>query len=88
MSPSNDKEEAMFKANVGSSTSSDARTAGNAAAAIAAQGLEDVKLAMVYCSCDYDVDEVVSGVRDALPDVPVLGNTSYTGVIVSGAGYV
>ena len=43
---------------------------------------------MVYCSCDYDVDQVVAGVKDALPGVPVLGNTSFTGIVVNGGGYV
>ena len=78
----------MFKANVGSSTAADARAAGKEAAAQAAAGLDATEVALVYCSCDYDVDEVVAGVGEALPDVPVLGNTSFTGVVVSGAGYV
>ncbi|MDE8703751.1 hypothetical protein PZH32_12405, partial [Adlercreutzia equolifaciens] len=42
----------------------------------------------VYCSCYYDDNEVVAGVGEALPEVPVLGNTSFTGVVVPGAGYV
>lgn len=78
----------MFKANVGSSTAADARAAGKEAATQAAAGLDATEVALVYCSCDYDVDEVVAGVGEALPDVPVLGNTSFTGVVVSGAGYV
>lgn len=78
----------MFKANVGSSTAADARAAGKEAAAQAAAGLDATQVAMVYCSCAYDVDEVVAGVGEALPEVPVLGNTSFTGVVVPGAGYV
>ncbi|NBJ65521.1 FIST signal transduction protein [Adlercreutzia caecimuris] len=78
----------MFKANVGSSTAADARAAGKEAASRAAAGLDATQVAMVYCSCAYDVDEVVAGVGEALPEVPVLGNTSFTGVVVPGAGYV
>lgn len=78
----------MFKANVGSSTAEDARAAGREAAAAAGAGLEDVKVVLAYCSCDYNVDEVVAGIGEAIPDVPVLGNTSFTGVVVPGAGYV
>ncbi len=78
----------MIKVNVGSSTLAQAQDAGKEAAAAAAQDLDAVKVAYVYCSCDYDVDAVVEGVKEALPGVPCLGNTSYTGVIVSGVGYV
>ncbi len=78
----------MFKANVGSSTAASAREAGKEAATAAAAGLDAVKVAMVYCSCDYDVDEVVSGAAESLPGVPLIGNTSFTGVVVPGAGYV
>lgn len=78
----------MFKANVGSSTAADARAAGKEAAAAAAAGLNDAAVAFVYCSCDYDVDAVVDGVADVMPDTPILGNTSFTGVVVPGAGYV
>ncbi len=61
----------MVKANTGYSTSASALEAGKQAAAQAAQGLDAVKVAMLYCSCDYDVDEVVAGVKEALPGVPV-----------------
>lgn len=60
----------MFKANVGSSTAEDARAAGREAAAAAGAGLEDVKVVLAYCSCDYNVDEVVAGIGEAIPDVP------------------
>ena len=78
----------MFKAQVGSSVLAGAQDAGKQAGAAAAEGLSDVKLAYVYCSCEYDVDAVVAGVAQAIPGAAVLGNTSYTGVIVPGAGYV
>ena len=63
----------MFKANVGSSTAADARAAGKEAASRAAAGLDATQVAMVYCSCAYDVDEVVAGVGEALPEVPEIG---------------
>lgn len=54
----------------------------------AVEGLDAPKVAFVYCSCDYNVTAVVDGVKEAIPGVPVLGNTSFTGVIVSDGGYV
>lgn len=78
----------MFKAQVGSCTCAVAKEAGINAGTAAAEGLDAVKVAFVYCSCDYDVDEVIAGVKEAIPGVPVLGNTSFTGVIVPEKGYV
>ena len=77
----------MFKAKVGTSTQSSALAAGKEATQKAAEGLEAIKLAYVYCSCDYDVQEVISGVKEVIPGVPCLGNTSFTGVITN-EGYV
>lgn len=78
----------MFKANTGYSTGASAFEAGKEAAAQAVEGLDAPKVAFVYCSCDYNVTAVVDGVKEAIPGVPVLGNTSFTGVIVSDGGYV
>ena len=78
----------MFKANTGYSTGASAFDAGKEAAAQAVEGLDAPKVAFVYCSCDYNVTAVVDGVKEAIPGVPVLGNTSFTGVIVSDGGYV
>lgn len=66
----------MFKANVGTSTQAAAQAAGKEAAQKAAEGLDAIKLAYVYCSCDYDSKEVIAGVKEALPGVPCLGNLS------------
>ncbi len=44
-------------------------------------GLEQIKMAFVYASCDYDLDDMLAGIADELPGVPVIGNTSFTGVI-------
>ena len=69
----------MIRSKVGSSKLADAFAAGKEAALAAS--VEGAKVAFVYCSCAYDVAEVVKGVKAALPGVPVLGNTSFTGVI-------
>lgn len=71
----------MFKANTGSSINGNPKLAGAEAAGKAKAGLEDVKMAYVYASCDYDLDEMLAGVAQELPGVPVIGNTSFTGVI-------
>ena len=70
-----------MKANVGRSTLADAKAAGAQAAQQASEGLDDVKVAFVYASVTYDLDAMLEGVRQTLPGVPLVGNTSFTGVI-------
>ena len=74
----------MIVSKVGSSVLTDAFLAGKQATEFAK--IDGAKVAMVYCSCAYDVTEVVKGVKEVL-DIPVLGNTSFTGVITPD-GYV
>ena len=62
----------MFNANVGSSTLPCAKDAGVEATKKAVQSLEDVKVAFVYASCDYNISELVSGVKEVLPNLPIL----------------
>lgn len=82
----------MLKAEVGSSVASDAYRAGKEAAAKAA--VAGAKVAFAYSSCAYDQEALLKGVNEALPGVPVVGCTSFTGVLtpegfVSGPdGYV
>lgn len=71
----------MLKANVGSSISPQAKTAGKEAATAAKVGLDNVKMAFVYSSCEYDIKEMLAGIADELPNVPLIGNTSFTGII-------
>lgn len=71
----------MLKANVGSSTLKDAVLAGKEAAREAKAGLSDLKVAFVYASCTYDMEALISGVASELSQVPIIGNTSFTGVI-------
>ena len=75
----------MICSKVGKSTYTDGLAAGREAAEAAK--VDGAKVAFVYCSCAYEVDRVVKGVKEALPGVPVLGNTSFTGVITAD-GYV
>jgi len=77
----------MFKANTGTSTQKSAKAAGAEAARKAAEGLQGIKFAFVYGSCDYAIPAMLSGVQEALPGIPIAGNTSFTGIITP-EGYV
>jgi hypothetical protein len=77
----------MLKSNVGHSTLADAYAAGMQAAAAAKAGLTGVKVALAYASVAYEMDKLLAGIAQELPGVPVLGNTSFTGVITP-AGYI
>lgn len=77
----------MLKANTGSSVAGNPGIAGAEAAAKAKAGLDGVKLAYVYASCDYDLDALLKGVSGELPGVPLIGNTTFTGVITP-EGYI
>jgi hypothetical protein len=70
-----------MKGSTGSSSAESAQAAGKEAAAKAKKGLSDIKLAFVYASVAYDLNQLLSGVHEELPGIPVLGNTSFTGVI-------
>lgn len=77
----------MLKANVGSSTLANAIDAGKNAAAAAKSGLGEINVAFVYASCAYDMEALISGVALELPGIPILGNTSFTGIITQ-EGYI
>lgn len=77
----------MFKANTGSSVNGDAKAAGMEAAKKAKEGLESIKMAYAYASCVYDLDKMLAGIAEEMPGVPVIGNTSFTGVITP-EGYI
>jgi len=70
-----------MKANTGSSVAADPRAAGKEAAEKAKNGLLDIKVAFAYSSVAYDQGAMLKGITEELPGVPVLGNTSFTGVI-------
>lgn len=70
-----------MKGFVATSTAADAAAAGAEVAGKIAAGIQDIKLAMAYGSCDYDSKELLGAVAKALPGVPVVGNTSFTGIV-------
>ena len=72
---------------VATSTAATAAEAGKEVAAKIAAGIDGAKIAMAYGSCDYDSKELLAAIADGLPGVPVLGNTSFTG-IVTPEGFV
>jgi hypothetical protein len=82
----------MLNAKVGSSLARDARAAGREAAAKAA--VAGAQVAFVYASCAYDLEALLAGAAEVLPETALIGCTSYTGVLtpdgfVSGPdGYV
>lgn len=72
-----------MQANTGSSVNSEPKPAGREAAAKAKAGLDGVKMAFVYASSDYGyLPGVLEGVREQLPGVPVIGHTSWRGVVL------
>ena len=72
----------MLKANTGSSINKGAQAAGREAAMKTKAGLEKIKMAFAYASCTYDLDAMLKGIAEELPNVPIIGNTSFTGVIL------
>jgi len=74
----------MMKANTGSSVKSEAKAAGYEAAEKASKGLKNPKVVFAYAASGYysDLPEVVNGIREALPGVPVIGSTTWGGVIL------
>lgn len=75
----------MLKTIVSSSTNQDPKKAGIEAAA----KLKEItpKIVLAYSSVDYDLSKLIGGIKEELGDVPVLGNTSFTGVITP-EGYI
>ncbi|MCL2323691.1 MAG: FIST C-terminal domain-containing protein [Oscillospiraceae bacterium] len=71
----------MFNANVGSSILVNSYDAGMEAAKLAMDNLNEIKMAFMYTSCEHDQEEVLKGASEVLKDVPIIGNTSFTGII-------
>ncbi len=74
-----------MKALTGYSVNENAYKAGKEAAKMAGKA-KDAKLVFAYMSCDYNVKEVLRGIKEVY-SCPVIGNTSFTGVIVP-EGYI
>lgn len=71
----------MLLANVGSSVDASSRLAGKEAAIKAKKNLKDIKLAFVYSSTKYNQRELLTGISEELSGVPLIGNTSFSGII-------
>lgn len=76
----------MLKTKVGYSTLKDSYAKGKEAAKIANIGMRP-KLGMMYCSCNDDVEEVVSGAMSSMKGAPVIGCTS-SGMIMTNDGII
>ena len=66
---------------VATSTAATAADAGKEVASKIKAGIAGAKVAMTYGSCDYDSKELLAAIAAELPGVPVVGNTSFTGII-------
>ena len=76
----------MLKTKVGYSTLKDSYAKGKEAAKNANVGMRP-KLGMMYCSCNDDVEEVVSGAMSSMKGAPIIGCTS-TGMIITNDGII
>ena len=76
----------MLKTKVGYSTLKDSYAKGKEAAKNANVGMRP-KLGMMYCSCNDDVEEVVSGAMSSMKGAPVIGCTS-SGMIMTNDGII
>lgn len=72
----------MMQAKVGWSTAESPLAAGKEAAKAAK--VDGAQIALLFGSVDYNAEELLKGVRETLGDVPVIGCTSYTGVLTPG----
>jgi len=71
----------MLKAITGYSTAADSAAAGREAAAMIKKDLKAPNMAFVYSGVQYDQKELMNSISGELPGVPLIGNTSFTGVI-------
>ncbi len=76
----------MLKTKVGYSTLKDSYAKGKEAAKNANVGMRP-KLGMMYCSCNDDVEEVVSGAISSMKGAPIIGCTS-SGMIITNDGII
>ncbi len=74
-----------MKALTGFSKNKNAYQAGLEAAKMAGKN-KDAKLVFAYMSCDYKIKDVIKGIKEVY-SCPVIGNTSFTGVIMP-EGYI
>lgn len=70
----------MLNAKTGTSINADPKLAGKEAAQ-ALKDVKDAKMAFVYSGVQYDQKALLDAIAKELPGVPLVGNTSFTGVI-------
>jgi hypothetical protein len=70
---------------VGHSAHPDARRAGREAAT-AAQGRLDAKLLVVFCSGAYDLEDLLAGIAESAPGVPLIGCSTAGEIATAGPG--
>ena len=73
----------MLNAKTGNSVQSDAVKAGKEAAAPLKEIISDMKVVFVYSGVQYDQSALLSAISSELPGIPLIGNTSFTGVITN-----
>ena len=71
----------MLKMQTGTSTNANAALAGKEAAEAVKADLKDMKMAFVYSGVQYDQKAMLHAIKETLPGVPLIGNTSFTGVM-------
>lgn len=71
----------MLYVKTGKSVDSNVSDAGREAAIQVKEQLNDMKMAFVYSGVQYDQKELLKAIGEELPGVPLIGNTSFTGVI-------
>lgn len=77
----------MLNVKTGDSIKADAAAAGKEAASKVKENISDMKMAFVYSGVQYDQKELLAAISDQLPGIPLIGNTSFTGVITQN-GFV
>ena len=70
----------MLNAKTSTSTNSNPEMAGKEVAQ-AIKGASDIKMAFVYSGVQYDQKKLLNAISKEIPGVPLIGNTSFTGVI-------
>jgi hypothetical protein len=82
------KEDHMLKATVFWSEKADAYKAGKESAEKALAELKEKPgLVVAFCTVHYDEADFAKGIRDVLGDIPLMGSTSFGGILTPG-GYV
>ncbi|MBP2025153.1 FIST signal transduction protein [Peptoniphilus stercorisuis] len=71
----------MLRIKTSSSINKDVVTAGKDAANKFKDSLPDMKMAFVYSGAQYEQNKLIQSISKELPNIPLIGNTSFTGVI-------